>query len=168
VRIYSSNNLADTPVTTEHIALLNLIVQSIVAIAIIATFWIMRRQLVVIRDGATGQNILSLVNYLQSPDVRDARTLVRRDLRSKPYANWSDVEKRSADAVCANYDVVAVLIFQEKLVPKEPFLRNWGPSIVDCFEILRPHILELQKPENSGPEYWDDFAQLYQECKIRH
>ena len=53
--------------------------------------------------------------------------------------------------VCANYDVAGVLVLQERLVPAQPILRNWGPSIKDCFEILRPHIAEMQKTSNSGP-----------------
>ena len=49
------------------------------------------------------------------------------------------------------------------LVPSDIFIENWGPSIKKCYEILREHIVEMQKPDNSGPRYWDDFEKLYKE-----
>ena len=36
------------------------------------------------------------------------------------------------------------------------------------FLILTPFIREMQKPEKSGPEYWDDFEWLYQGEVGRH
>jgi hypothetical protein len=51
---------------------------------------------------------------------------------------------------------------QQRLVPADPFISNWGASIRDCYEICKDHNAEMQRPENSGAEYWNDFAVLYQ------
>jgi len=65
-------------------------------------------------------------------------------------------EKRDASLVCSMYDLASILIFQQNLVPVEPFINNWGPSIRACYRICEPHIGEMQKPENAGSEYWND------------
>jgi len=126
----------------------------------VATFWIYRLQLQAMRQAATGQNILSLVNFLQASHVRDAPTVVRKRLKTKPLEQWTEDERHAASTVCATYDVAAILIFQQRLVPPEPFTSNWAPSIRDCFDVCRPFIAEMQRPENSGPHYWNDFVLL--------
>jgi hypothetical protein len=112
------------------------------------------------------------VNILQAPHVQDARAIVRGQLKSKSV--WSYKDKRAAGIVCSSYDVAAILIFdfKEKIIPLEPILKNWGPSIVDCRNILDPYIRGMR--ENSGPEYWDGFDELYKaatkwaiECLIK-
>lgn len=146
--------------STDTYNILNLVLQGLIWVAMIATFLVYYGQLRAMRTAATGQNILSLVNFLQTSEVRDARTIVRDRLKGKAYP-WSDDEKRSADLLCSTYDVAAILIFEQKLVPAEPFVRNWGASIKDCYEVLLLHIQEMQKPIRSGPGYWDDFKKLY-------
>ena len=66
--------------------------------------------------------------------------------------------------LCALAMIASILMLDQELVPKSVFLRNWGPSIRDCFAILEPYIRDMQKPENSGPEYWDDFVRLVDAC----
>lgn len=139
----------------------SLLLQVLIWTAMIATFIVYFRQLRVMQHAAVGQNILSVVNFLQATYVRDARTTVRRRLKGKALADWTDDEKRDASLVCSTYDVAAILIFQQRLVPAEPFITNWGPSIKDSYETCQPFITEMQKIENSGPHYWNDFAQLY-------
>lgn len=146
---------------TEVYNVYSLILQVLIWGAMIATFVIYFRQLRAMQRGAVGQNILSLVNFLQAPYVRDARITVRVCLKPKPYEQWTDVEKRDASLVCSTYDAAAILIFQQRLVPPEPFISNWAASVKDCYEVCRDHITEMQKEENSGPEYWNNFATLY-------
>ena len=141
--------------------IITLLVQVLIWIAMIATFIVYYRQLAAMREATTAQNILALINFLQTPFVRNARRIVRKTLKNKPYP-WSEDEIDSASDVCSTYDVAAILILEQKIVSGEPFLKNWGPSIEDCYEILEPHIKEMQKPENSGPDYWDDFGKLYE------
>jgi len=147
--------------STETYNFLNLILQIFIWMAMLATLWVYYGQLRAMRSGATGQNILSLVNFLQTPHVRESRTIVRQQLKGKSYDAWTPEEKRAADMVCSTYDVAAILIFQESLVPARPFVENWGASIRDCYEILLPHIQEMQRPDNSGTEYWKAFGQMY-------
>ena len=148
--------------STDSYNILNIILQFLVWVAMIATFMVYYKQLKTMRTSATGQNILSLVNFLQAPHVRDSRTIVREILNSKPYGSWTAEEKRAASLVCSTYDAAAILIFQQRLVPSEPFVTNWGGSIKACYEILEPHMIEMRKPELSGEEYWDNFRQLYE------
>ncbi len=115
--------------TTECYNVWSLILQVLIWSAMIATFIVYFLQLRTMRRAAIGQNILSLVNFLQAPYVRDARTTVRTYLKNKPYSEWTDDEKREASLVCSSYDVVSILIFQQQLVPPAPFISNWGPSI---------------------------------------
>jgi hypothetical protein len=139
-----------------------LVLQAIVWVAMIATLLVMRQQLLTMQQASVGQNTLALIDFIQAPDIRKARTIVRVDLRDKDFNQWTPEEKRNADIVCSNYDVLAVLLLQQKLAPMDPFIENWGPSICDCFKILENYVHHMQSPNRSGPDYWDDFVQLHQ------
>jgi hypothetical protein len=149
---------------TETFNFWYLILQLLLWLATLGMLGIFYDQLRASRAAATGQNILALVNFLQDPYVREARTIVRGKLKDKAsYMDWTREDKHAADIVCSTYDVAAILIFQERLVPAKPFVENWGASIRDCFEVLGPHIQEMQK--HSGSAYWDDFLRLYYAAK---
>jgi hypothetical protein len=141
-----------------------LILQAIFGFGTLATLYYMRRQLLQMQHGSHGQNLLALVDFIQAPHVREARTVVRKSLRSKHFSKWTVKEKKSADLVCSNYDVLAVLLLQQRIAPIEPFLENWGPSICDCHDILRDYIHNFQSPSQSGIKYWNDFSVLKQRC----
>lgn len=113
-------------------------------------------QLKVDRGASSAQNILALTNFLQAPEVRSARETVRTKLVNKEYTLWDDAERSEASMVCSTYDVAAIII-KLGLVPSQPFVENWGQSIRHCYEVTKALIDEMQKPENSGPTYWDDF-----------
>jgi hypothetical protein len=89
------------------------------------------------------------------------------NLAQKPFQDWDNDERREAARVCSTYDVTAIII-RLGLVPGEPFVENWGPSIRHCFEVTRAFIEEMQRPENSGPTYWDDFGWLYEEVQKQY
>jgi hypothetical protein len=118
------------------------------------------------RNASVAQNILAVVNFLQAEDVRAARGIVRRDLKNKAMP-WDSHEVDAASRVCSTYDVAAILL-REKLVPLEPFVENWGPSIVDCYRVLLPFIQEMQDSKNSGPNYWNDFQWLYEQVSAQN
>jgi len=146
-----------------------LVVQIAGVAALLLTLYIYYRQLRTMgaqlqaaRDASSAQNILALTNFLQAPEVRAAREIVRVRLSKKPFADWTEEERREAARVCSTYDVAAIIV-RMRLVPPEPFVENWGPSIRHCYEVCKPLIEEMQKPENSGPTYWDDFGWLYAE-----
>lgn len=146
-----------------------LFVQTLATVSIALTLIVYLFQLITMRDAAKGQNILALVNFLQDKPVRDARTTVIETLAEIPMSVWIKNEKYKEDAstVCSTYEVAAVII-RLGLVPPEPFVDDWGPSIIKCYEKLKPFIQEMQKPENAGAGYWDDFESLYNQAKRRH
>ena len=139
-----------------------LAVQIVTTTFVAATFLVYYFQLRAMRSASVAQNILATVNFLQAPEVREARRAVRRTLRGKALNDWHEAEERAATLVCSTYDVAGILI-RLGLVPAEPFVDNWGPSIRDCHELLEPFIREMQRPEHSGPRYWNDFDWLYKE-----
>lgn len=149
--------------TTETYNAWSIALQVLIWVAMIATFMVYFFQLKAMQKAAIGQNILSLVNFLQMPHVREARTTVLTQLKAKEYAAWTEDEKRQASLVCSTYDVASILIFQQRLMPSDVFISNWGPSIKRCYEICQHHIAEMQKAENSGPHYWNDVKILYDE-----
>ncbi|MBE0539537.1 MAG: hypothetical protein IH620_07480 [Ignavibacterium sp.] len=141
---------------------LNLIIQGTIGLTMVTTFLIYFFQLKTMRKGTLGQNSISLINYLQDEKTREARRIVMT-LKDKDYSLWTVDELYAASMVCSNYEVLSILIYQMSLVPSDIFIENWGPSIKICYEILKEHIEEMQKPENSGPRYWDNFEKLYKE-----
>lgn len=142
----------------------NLLLQTLVWIAMVVTFVVYYLQLRAMRHAAHGQNILALVNFLQTEEVRVARGVVRKTLRGKPFATWDHDDERAASLVCSSYDVAGILI-RQGVVLGAPFVDNWGPSIQECFETLEPYVRKMQQPENSGAKYWDDFEWLYQQVR---
>jgi hypothetical protein len=148
--------------TDTQMQVANLIIQTIISVAMVSTFLVYYFQLRTMRSASAAQSILSLVTFLQATDVRTARGVVRKDLVNKTRKDWSDEEEFHASLVCSSYDVAAILI-RKGLVEPETFLDNWGPSIKHCYEVLREYVQEMQKPENSGPHYWNDFCWLYEQ-----
>jgi hypothetical protein len=138
-------------------------IQAGTGLFIFAAFLIYFFQLMAMRRGTRGQNSISLINFIQDEKARDAREIVMKNLKGKAYCDWSPNELKAASNVCSSYDVVSILIYQQALVPQNLIITNWGPSIIKCYKILEVHIKEMQKPENAGPEYWDDFVKLYEE-----
>lgn len=150
-----------------------LVIQAVTAAALLLTLYVYYRQMCTMaaqlqasRDGATAQNILALTNFLQAEEVRAAREIVRVTLANKNFSSWTPEERREASRVCSTYDVAAIII-RMGLVSREPFVENWGPSIRHCYEVTKPLVEEMQKPENSGPSYWDDFGWLNQQVVER-
>ena len=141
--------------------LLNVIIQASVGLIIFATLLIYFFQLRTMKKGTLGQNTISLINFIQDEKARNARDVVMSNLKDKNYSDWETEEKKSASRVCSTYDIVSILIYQQRLVKPDLVIDNWGPSIKKCYNILEPHIEEMQKPENAGPDYWDDFVFLY-------
>ncbi|HXJ44538.1 MAG TPA: hypothetical protein VNH18_34950 [Bryobacteraceae bacterium] len=150
---------------------LSLVLNGIAAVLLFATVTVyyfqlraMQGQLKAGQDSARSQNLVALVNYLQGSEVREARAVVVTVLRTKPFKDWDEKDKKAASLVCSTYDVAAIMI-QLGGIPAEPIKKNWGPSIRLCYETVSPWIAEMQKPEMAGPTYWDDFGWLYSEVK---
>jgi hypothetical protein len=148
-----------------------LAIQAVVVVGVFLTLYIYYRQLGTMsaqleasREAATAQNILALIEFLQDSEVRSAREVVRMTLAGKRFESWTSDERREACRVCSTYDAAA-LIIRMGLVPPKLLVRDWGPSIRHCFEVTRPLVVQMQKPENSGSSYWANFAWLYEQTR---
>ena len=120
----------------------------------------MSHQFSAMQESSRAQSGLSLVDFLQAPEVRDARHVVRGVLSKKPLTDWSEEERKQAALVTANYDVAGALI-RSGLALWELVAANWGPSIRHCYEVLDPFILEHRDGPGADPKYWSNFKWLY-------
>lgn len=152
---------------------LTLLLQAIIGVAAFATLAVyyhqlrvMSKQLAAMQEASRAQSALSLVNSLQSAEVRAARQCVRETLSQKPLDQWSDQERRSASQVIANYDVVAGLL-KANLAPAELIVMNWGPSIKHCYEVLAPFVAEIRAKPGADATYWSNFDWLYTQVARR-
>jgi len=124
----------------------------------------MRKQLEVARTSVKGQNVLAVINFIQEEPTREARETVIKYLERDQVVKWTESERKVASKVCSTYDILSILI-KSDVIPLSPFKENWGPSIRMCYEKLDLFIEDMQKPENAGPEYWNDFEWLYDAVK---
>ena len=142
---------------------LALLITQVVATAVIAaTLVVYYFQLCAMRRERADQNLLALVSFLQSPDVRQARGTVRKVLSTKQHADWTDEERDDAATTCSSYDIAAILA-SNAVVSRDILIEHWSPSIKECFEVCEPYIQEMRR--SSGNKYWDDFELLYRTLK---
>jgi hypothetical protein len=115
-----------------------------------------RRQLEATRRASEGQAVLSIVTFLQIPQVREARAIVRNMNRPSDWeSEWSKKEQNAVSLVCSSYDAAAMLI-TSGLVEAEPFTTTWGPSIIACYDVCEPYVLSMRE-RASGSTYWSSF-----------
>ena len=118
-------------------------------------------QVAIERKHVKAENILAVTSYLQTPETRKARAVVRGDLKSKRYISWTDEEKGAAATACTAYATAGFLV-QREVVAIEIVVSNWRASILDCYAIARPLI--KQRKEENGADYWQDFDWLYRKA----
>ena len=126
--------------------------QSLATVGIISTFIVyyfqlrkMGQQLDVARKAMKTQNALTLINYLQAPDVHEARfklNLYCNAIKGQTSQTLHETYKEWASKVCSTYDVAGIII-KLGFVPEELFLDSWGPSIKSCFEISETFITDF-------------------------
>ena len=122
----------------------------------------MQNQLRISRDSATFDHVVALMGFLQTSDIRTARSRIIKEVKGKAYSNWSKDELADASTVCSSYSAAGYVLME--LVEKEPkvinaFAAGWSPSIRICYEILEPHILEMRRLAKSD-DYWKGFEWL--------
>ena len=134
------------------------VLNALAAVAIVGTFFVYYRQLQAMQKASHGQNFFSLVNFLQSQHLRDDRAIVLEKLGRMP-ANtvWHGSDIAAASLVCSSYDA-AIIAYKLNIFPAQAFLKNWGPSIRDCYGILRQFVADRQAER--GPDYWNNFQKL--------
>lgn len=101
------------------------------------------------------QNLLTLINFLQSSELPEDRKILINNFKTLP--DWTPVEKSSAENVCNAYDIAGILI-KHKIVPVDIIGENWGASIEMCYEKAFPLIKEVR--EEQGIKRWKNFEWL--------
>ena len=120
-------------------------------------------QLEQVRQSSMAEHILSLLNMMETEDIRMARVLVHTHLSRKPYTTWTEEETRAALKLCTVY-ANAGTVLKSGLFPYEPIIESWGFSLRLTYEILEPFIRDMQQSEQVPPAYWADFDWVYQQA----
>ena len=147
-----------------HYETLNLVENGFCAVLLFGTVIVYYRQLKTMQSAAKSQSLLSLVNFLQSNEVRQARGHLITELSQKLYQNWDADDKRAASLACTPYDIAAIMI-QGKAVDATPITDNWGSSIRRCYDAARPWMEDMRELQNMGPRYFDNFEWLYSQIQ---
>jgi hypothetical protein len=123
-------------------------------------FRMMNEQIHEVRRSTAAQHILTLLSFIESDDIRAALNLVFTTLHKKDFSHWTEEEQQAASKLCSSFSTAGTIL-QSGLVPLEPLIVGWEPSLRRCYQILKPFVREMQKPENAGPEYWAGFDWLH-------
>jgi len=128
-------------------------------------FRIMNEQVKEVRRSTTAQHILTLLSFIESDEIRATLNLVFTTLHKKHFSQWTEQEQQAVSKLCSSFSTAGTIL-QSGLVPIEPLIVGWEPSLRRCYQILKPFIREMQKPENAGPQYWAGFDWLHDEFVI--
>jgi len=123
-------------------------------------FRMMNQQVHEVRRSATAQHILTLLSFIESDEIRAALNLVFTTLHKKDFSHWTEEEQQAVSKLCSSFSTAGTIL-QSGLVPLEPLIVGWEPSLRRCYQILKPFVREMQKPENAGPQYWAGFDWLH-------
>jgi len=123
-------------------------------------FRIMNAQVDEVRRSTAAQHILTLLSFIESDEIRGALNLVFTTLHKKHFSDWTEQEQQAASKLCSSFSTAGTIL-QSGLVPLEPLIVGWEPSLRRCYQILKPFVREMQKPDNAGPEYWAGFDWLH-------
>ncbi|WP_251450619.1 hypothetical protein [Microbacterium sp. Marseille-Q6648] len=120
-----------------------------------------RQQVVVAKASTRAQSLLSVVDYLQRTEIREARRTVLTTLVGHPLDKWTQEERGIASTVAASYDLVGTLL-RDAVIPPRPILESYGASIIRCHEVCRPMVEEFRQGMSAelARSYWDDFDWL--------
>ena len=125
---------------------------------------IMSEQMLEMRRSTAVQHILSLLSFIESDEIRAAMNLVYTTLHKKHFSQWTEPERQAASKLCASFSTAGTIL-KSGLVPIEPLLEGWEPSIRRCYQVLGPYIREMQKPENAGAQYWASIDWLHDQIQ---
>ena len=146
--------------TTEVFNAWSLLLQAAIGASIVGTFLVYYFMLRTMRRSAVGQNLLSLINFLQQEHVQGLLApRFGRGSGTSPTA-LGRMRISATLRLCVPRTIsLESLTLKQGLVPTEVITRNWGPSIRDCYNVCRDHLQAMQK--GSGSEYWSNFGDLY-------
>ena len=136
-------------------------------LVLLLTIGVMIWQNVITRRASQSANVMELIKFLQDEDAHNARQMVYTILRDKPLAFIleDDSRKSAVTKVCTTYDIAGLLL-RNDFAKKEIFLESWGPSIIDCYQILYEFI--LHRRGEIAHDFWCDFEWLYRQAVKHH
>lgn len=150
---------------------LTLAVQGFVALVAFFSMYLVIRQIKILNEqlqathrASEAQSIISLVEFLQTSEAREARTMVRSVLTQHHHGTWDTIQKQHASTTCANFDVVAALLRANLIKNKDVIIDNWAPTILHCHQVLTPFIQNKRIEPGGDPTYWSNFDWLREQC----
>ena len=126
---------------------------------------IMNEQMQEVRRSTAAQHMLSLLSFIESDEIRAAMNLVYTTLHKKHFSQWTEDEQQAISKLGTSFSTAGTIL-QSGLMPLEPLIMGWEPSIRRCYQVLEPYMREMQKPENAGPQYWAGFEWLYDQIDL--
>jgi hypothetical protein len=103
----------------------------------------------------------TIIQLLESPEVRTARQTVRLKMGAKPLAEWTEAEKAAADEALTAFDLAAALARRDKL-DVGLLVDHWGHEIATIGRTCRDYIAERRSKE--GRAYLSSFLWLEAEA----
>lgn len=111
--------------------------------------------------------MLALLQQLQEPDVRQARSRLYEWVERGRWSPEQLYERRiEFESALHTIDMVAVLL-REKMLPKEPLMRAWGGMIARCWADGKPYVLWRRHVLDHRPDLWKSLEQLGEEALRR-
>ena len=151
----------------EKLSILIQIMFLLAGVVTVIVYWrqlvAMQKQVAASRDSSRAQNLISLVDYIQRPEHRDARRHLL-ELKDHPMSDWSYENRIFAERACSSWDITGILL-REGAVPNalEIVLNTWGYSIANCYEVATDLIRETRTVR--GSRYWDEFEWLAKQAQ---
>lgn len=94
----------------------------------VVTTWANLGQLRAMQTARKVENLLSIMQRLHDPELREARAIVRDP-------DWDGKDEVAARMICSSFDFAALLL-QHDLVDQKIFLAYWGPALCDLGDAL--------------------------------
>lgn len=122
----------------------------------------LQNQLVESKRVADMETFFRTVDRLQEENVRKARGHIFQLSidEKKPYLDWTDQDKKTAEIACQNFDVVG-MILRNGMVSQELILRSWHKTIKKSWLGTLPLVEDRRSKD--GEKFWEDYEWLYNE-----
>ena len=143
--------------STETYNAFSILLQTVIGIAVVATFIVYYYQLQAMRAASLGQNLLAIHTFIFEESFRrDRRTLIALEEECKTLANWSAEERRAAERVCAAYNLVGLTV-SYGVVPFR-LMSDIRYSMTKCHKAADALLKETRAKRS--PDLWHHFTEM--------
>src|SRR5580693_7574567 len=94
---------------------------------------LVNRQMHEMRRSTTAQHILTLLNFIESDEIRAALNLVYTTLHKTHFTDWTEDQRQAAAKLCSSFSTAGAIL-QSGLVPLEPLIVGWEPTLRRCYQ----------------------------------